>query len=220
MRSRTTLAVAVAMITSLALTVVVAQASRSDGGDGPRSAYSYINPDKGAPTFNPDVDPGSNCARPDRYDSQPFSSVGTADRNVHNDACLFTSYFNRDLTRSDVNGVATFDSRGVGEISACPDPDGAGPATAKRSDTNGDGRFDRCTQSSFQQKGAAGDFEWHARMNNDGSARLGGAGEQRVKFCYDPDANGCSDESVTDDIAIQWGVPNGSSDGRSWGGYR
>jgi len=46
-----------------------------DGGQRGRAA-SYINPDTGAATANPDVDPGSSCYRPDQSDKQAFSPAG------------------------------------------------------------------------------------------------------------------------------------------------
>ncbi len=85
-----------------------------DGGQRGR-ASSYINPDTGAATANPDVDPGSNCYRPDQSDKQKFSDPGTTNRNVHNDAC----FLDRDGNK--LNGPASFQSSGVGSISACPD---------------------------------------------------------------------------------------------------
>ena len=167
----------------------------SYGGRAPSRAVSYINPDTGAATANPDVDPNSSCFSPDRYDRQPLSDPGTANRNVHNDACFF-GY--RSGSRK-LDAPATFESRGVGFISACPDPDGAGPKVAILSDSNGDGRNDRCFQSGYQEKGIAGDEEFHARMNNSTTV-----GRQSVTWCYDPDANGCSDEWVKDRITIDW----------------
>jgi len=95
--------------------------------------------------------------------------------------------------------VATFQSTGVGNISACPDPDGAGPKTAVLSETNGDGRMDRCTQSGYQSKGTVGDTEYHARLNNSSTP-----GTQNVQFCFDPEANGCADSNVSSRITINW----------------
>lgn len=169
----------------------------SYGGDRPERAVSYINPDTGAATANPDVAADSSCASPDRYDVQKLSSPGTANRNVHNDACFFgSSYRSGDVK---LDAPATYQSSGVGFISACPDPDGAGPKFAVLSDTNGDGRNDRCFQSGSQNKNAAGDMEFHARLNNTTTA-----GRQSVTWCYDADQNGCSDEYVRDTIRIDW----------------
>ncbi len=66
------------------------------------------------------------------------------------------------------------------------------------SDT-GDGRNDRCFQSGYQEKGIAGDQEFHARMNNSTME-----GTQSVVWCYDSDRNGCSNEQIKDRITINW----------------
>ncbi len=165
---------------------------RDSDRDG--QASSYINPDTGATTANPDVDPGSNCFSPDQYDRQAFSPAGTATRNVHNDAC----FLDRDGQMLD--GPASFESGGVGFISACPDPDDAGPKVAVLSDRNGDGRNDLCFQSGYQMKNTAGDLEFHARLNNN----TGMAGTQYVTWCSDSDRNGCSDEWNSSSIRIDW----------------
>ncbi len=86
------------------------------------------------------------------------------------------------------------ESSGVGVISACPDPDNAGPKVAILCADQ-----KRCFQSGYQEKGMAGDLEFHARLNNTASP-----GEQRVVWCYDPEANGCSDSRVKNSIAINW----------------
>src|SRR4028119_1150088 len=193
---------------------------RGNGRDGVRAA-SYINPDTGAATANPRLDPASpspntdptarapappraapappgvapasSCANPDPRDRQRLSDPGTANRNVHNDACFL------DRNGKKVNGPASFQSSGVGVISACPDPDGTGPEYSRLSDTNGDGRNDLCFQSSYQMTGAAGDLEFHARFNNTSMP-----GSQSVVWCADADANGCRDEWEKDAIRINW----------------
>ena len=175
-------------------------------GSSSGKASSYINPDTGAATANNDVDPNSSCFRADRYDMQMFSPAGTATKNVHNDACFL------DSNGTKLDGPASFESRGVGVISACPDPDNAGPKTASLRDRNGDGRADLCFQSGYQNKGMAGDLEFHARLNNTGMA-----GTQYVTWCSDRDADGCSDEWNKSSIRIDW-----SADGKasySSGGY-
>ena len=117
-------------------------------------AISYINPDIGAATANPDVNPASNCARPDRRDTQQLSPAGTGTRNVHNDACLL------DRAGSFVDAPVSWESTGAGVIFRCPDPDGAaGPKVAVLSGN-------RCFQSGFQSTGMAGDGEYHLRLNN------------------------------------------------------
>lgn len=184
----------------------------SYGGSQQGRASSYINPDTGAATANPDVDPASSCFAPDQQDRQAFSPVGTAKNNVHNDAC----FLGRDGRKLD--GPASFESRGVGFINACPDPDGAGAKVAVLSDRNADGRADLCFQSGFQQKGAAGDGEFHARLNNTGMA-----GTQYVTWCSDADRNGCRDEWNTSSIRIDWSVDGTatyrSDDSGGWDSY-
>lgn len=60
----------------------------------PTRASPYINPDLGLPTFNPGVSPRSGCVFPQRNDQQQLSDPGTANRNVHVDACLFAGSTN------------------------------------------------------------------------------------------------------------------------------
>ena len=179
----------------------------SYGGGQNGRASSYINPDAGAATANPDVNQNSSCFNPDRYDMQPFSTAGTANRNVHNDACFL------DYNGMKLDGPASFQSSGVGFISACPDPDGAGPKVAVVSDTNRDGRNELCFQSGYQSTGKPGDLEFHARMNNN----TGQAGRQTVTWCSDANQNGCGDEYNKRTINIDW-----SADGTATysGGYR
>lgn len=183
---------------------------------GSLRAVSYINPDIGKVTENFSVDDDSSCFSPDRYDRQRLSSAGTTNRDVHNDACFFEdssyggygsysvspqSHNDGDYSRSDEkqDAPATYQSTGVGYISACPDPDGAGPKFAIFQDRNGDGRKDFCFQSGYQEKGIAGDKEFHARLNNTNRV-----GNQYVVWCKDDDRNGCSDESVKDRITVEW----------------
>lgn len=187
----------------------------SHRGNGSRSrgdvnAVSYINPDVGAATANPDVDEDSSCESPDTDDNQMLSPAGTTSNNVHNDACLFKG---RRYPGKLFDGPASFVSRGVGVINACPDPDGAGPKVARLSDDDGDGRKDRCYQSGYQMKGTAGDEEFHARLNNDTTP-----GDQTVTFCYDPNDDGCRDAKRPRSIVIHWEAQNRSSE-QSWGGW-
>ena len=83
------------------------------------------------------------------------------------------------------------------------------------SDCNGDGRNDLCFQSGYQQKGIAGDLEFHARMNNNTAM----AGTQYVTWCSDSDRDGCSDE-WNRSIRIDWSADGTAtySDGSSSGG--
>ena len=169
-----------------------------DAASGPTRAVAYINRDTGMPTENSDVDMGSGCAAPDVSDTQVNSDTGMTNRNVHIDACLFGA--GGDM----LDGQATFESSGVGSISACPDPDaimgGAnGPKTATSTDTDGDMRKDRCVQSGYQTKGTPGDNEFHARFNNDA-----GAGTQTVIFCFDASGDGCADETPKTTVTITW----------------
>ena len=199
---------------ALAGTVGAADAyGGSYGGGSYGSASSYINPDTGAATANPDVDPGSNCFRPDQYDMQRFSAPGSTAQNVHNDACFL------DRNGNKLDGPASFESSGVGYINACPDPDNAGPKVAVLSDKNNDGRADLCFQSGFQNKpGVAGNFEFHARLNNNTAM----AGTQYVTWCSDRNANGCSDEWNKSSIRIDWssdGNATSSRDDRNSGGW-
>jgi len=133
------------------LTASTAAGAYERSGDSDRSqgkASSFINPDTGAATANPDVDPLSSCFRPDQYDMQAFSPAGTATKNVHNDACFLENGLK-------VDGPASFQSSGVGFISACPDPDGAGPKAGTQnvtwcSDADRDGCDDEWNKSSIR----------------------------------------------------------------------
>ncbi|MDQ3627339.1 MAG: hypothetical protein M3419_00650 [Actinomycetota bacterium] len=163
-----------------------------DGGQGAFRAASYVNGDAGA---NPNVDPNSSCFSPDQYDRQRISTKASGNpgnRNVHNDACFL------DMNGNKADGPASFQSFGAGYISACPDPDGPGEKYSVPSDTDGDGD-DLCFQSGYQETGAPGDDEFHARMNNNS-----GSGRQRVVCDADADADGCDDEDVSDTIRIRW----------------
>lgn len=168
------------------------------GAHLPVRATAYVRGDAGLPTFNPDVRPNSNCATPDYDDLQMLSAPGAATNNVHIDACLFGSAAGAGATVSDVDVPATFELFGVGTISACPDPDGAGPKVAVRHDHNGDGNFEHCHLSGYQSAGT-GAREYHARVNNSAAA-----GQSRVLFCYDADQDGCLDEAVRNQVAIGW----------------
>lgn len=164
---------------------------------GPFRAVAYINQDIGAATANPDVKPESSCESPDRHDRQQLSAPGTATRNVHVDACLFENATAAEGDASLVDAPTTFESDGVGVFSACPDPDNAGPRVAILS---ADRR--RCTQTGFQVKGIPGDGEFHVRLNN--TSATGGAGLQRVVWCYDPELNGCADARVRSTVTVSW----------------
>ncbi len=161
-------------------------------------ATAYIRNDAGLATFNPDVNPNSNCATSDSDDIQTNSPVGSVANNVHVDACLFSAAAPLTAMVGDVDIAATFEIFGAGTISACPDPDGAGPKTAVRHDHNGDGTFEHCHLSGYQSTGT-GALEYHARVNN-----TSGGGQTRVLFCADADQDGCADEAVRSQTAIGW----------------
>lgn len=169
----------------------------NDGAPGAFRASSYINGDSGA---NPDVNPNSSCFSPDQFDRQRVSTKASGrpgNRNVHNDACFL------DMNGDKADGPASFQVKGVGFISACPDPDGDGPKYSVVRDTNGDRQSDLCFQSGYQETGAPGDDEFHARLN-----KRANEGTQRVVWCSDADADGCDDEDVKDRIKISWVNPD------------
>lgn len=193
---------------------VIAAAIPAIAGGAPTTAVAYVNPDTGAASENKNVNANSDCETPDRRDRQKLSTAGTSDRNVHVDACLF------DGDGDEFDGTITFASRGKGAVSACPDPDQSvaqvpqvmnGPRVAYVHDHNADGRNDHCHQTGYQMKDAAGDQEYHVRLNNDASA-----GRQRVTFCFDPhqdataDASGqpaghgCADTDIKSRVLIRW----------------
>ncbi|MDP9067973.1 MAG: hypothetical protein M3N53_06470 [Actinomycetota bacterium] len=198
---------------TIVMTLGVAVSSASGAG-APVRAVAYINPDSGAATENSNVNPTSDCEAPDQRDRQRLSAKGTSDRNVHVDACL------SDTQGQAFDGTATFASRGAGSISACPDPDQVvaqapqvmnGPRVAYLHDHNSDGRNDHCHQTGYQMKDAAGDDEYHVRVNDDTEA-----GRQTVTFCFDPQqdpaadasgqpqGHGCRDTDVKSRVIIRW----------------
>ena len=179
-----------------------------DSYSGP-TAVSYINSDGGK---NADVTNPSNCFRPDQYDMQMFSSVASGNpgnSNVHNDACFLDGNGNK----VGKNIGATFVATGTGYISACPDPDGAGPAIRILRDLNGDGRNDSCYQSSYQENPAlpAGNFEYHARVNNTGMA-----GAQQVQWGMDRDGDGRIDDYRGDGIKVDWSSTGTTTSSYGW----
>lgn len=188
--------------------------SMASAAEGPSSATAYVNRDTGAATENPNVKEGSSCEVPDRRDRQKLSTEGGSDRNVHVDACLFEG------DGKGFDGMVTFQSKGPGAISACPDPDQIvaqapqvmnGEKVAYVHDHSGDGRIDHCHQTGYQSKDAAGDDEYHVRVNNDSQP-----GRQRVIFCFDPQQDpsadatgqpkdhGCADSDVRSKVRIRW----------------
>ena len=161
-----------------------------------RVAASYINRDTGAATQNTNISRPSRCNAPDRYDERQIISLpGSTTNNVHNDACLL------DRNGAKVDDGATYESYGVGNISACPDPDDAGPKVAVLKAGPTGVAATRCRQSGFQDKGIAGDKEFHARLNSERP------GTQTVIWCYDEAQNGCFDDNIQDTIVIDWKRP-------------
>jgi len=195
-RSAVIAAVSIGALAAGGATSAVASNDTGEEGNGAFRAASYINSDGGE---NENVDEGSSCDTPDQYDRQEVStreSGKPGDNNVHNDACFLDQ--NGDMA----DGPASFQSFGVGYISACPDPDGDGPKYAVLRDSDADGRKDLCFQSGYQESTlpmTAGDDQFHTRLN----AR-NNTGRQRVVWCSDANANGCADEEVKDRIVIRW----------------
>lgn len=196
------------------LVLVGATSTVATAAGAPSGAVAYINRDTGAATENSDVDENSSCSSPDRRDRQTLSDEGGSERIIHVDACLF------DQNDVPFNGAVTFESKRVGAISACPDPDQIvaqapqvmnGEKRAYVHDHDGDGRIDHCHQTGYQSKDAAGDDEYHVRVNNDSRS-----GVQRVIFCFDPQQDvqagasgqpadhGCSDATTRSKIRVRW----------------
>lgn len=168
---------------SLGFGFVSARAQPVEPQAAPGRVVGYVRQDPGKTIFNPNVNDNSSCETPDRADAQRVSSPGTFDRQVHLDGCLFRGAA---LT----NGRATFESSGVGYVLVCPDPDNDGPHTSRISDIK-----QRCYESSYQPS----NHEFHVRLNNNT-----GPGIQTIRFCYDPDNNGCADETLVDRVTIRW----------------
>ena len=199
MRAKTVLVASVIAALSLG-----ANASGRGTTSEPARASAYINPDTGAATENPNVNKDSECRNADRRDTQALSLPAMTDKNVHIDACLFKN-------KKRFDGPVTWRSRGVGVISACPDPDMVnavenGPKTAYL-DSHGSGQ--QCHQSGYQDKGMAGYKEYHVRVNNSDEP-----GKQIVVFCYDaeqaagsgnqPENHGCRNEDIRSRVVIRW----------------
>jgi hypothetical protein len=146
---------------------------------------AYINPDTGKMTENPGVRAGSECETPDRSDTMALGDEASGTGNVHVDACLFQGSDRVDMK-------AAFEVTGVGVVSACPDADKAGPKTATKADTS-------CLQDGFE----AANSEYHVRVVS------ATAGLQTVRFCADPEGNGCADAEAVSTVRITWGAPQG-----------
>lgn len=148
-------------------------------------AVAYINPDTGKDTENPGVAAGSSCESPDQADTMALGDEGTGSGNVHVDACLFSG-------GERVDAMAAFEVSGVGVVSGCPDADKEGPKTATKSDT-------QCLQGGFEEANE----EYHVRVVSST------AGVQTVRFCSDPEGNGCGDATNVSSVQITWGAPQG-----------
>ena len=146
---------------------------------------AYVNPDTGKETENPGVPTGSECASPVQSDTMALGDEATGKGNVHVDACLFDGD-----TRVDTK--AAFELSGVGTVAACPDADKEGPKTATKS-------ADSCLQDGFEEANS----EYHVRVVS------ATAGVQTVRFCADPEGNGCGDAETTSTVRITWGAPSG-----------
>lgn len=147
---------------------------------------AYVNPDTGMETENPGVDAGSGCEAPDQADTMALGDEGDGTGNVHVDACLFDG-----ATRVDTQ--AAFEVSGVGVISACPDPDK--DAAAKTSTKSGS----TCVLSGFEDANT----EYHVRVVS------ATAGVQTVRFCADPEGDGCSNAEAVSTVRVTWGAPTG-----------
>ena len=146
---------------------------------------AYINPDSGKETENPGVATTSECESPVQSDTMELGDEATGTGNVHVDACLFDG-----STRVDTK--AAFEVSGVGIVAACPDADKEGPKTATKS-------ADRCLQDGFEEANS----EYHVRVVS------ATPGVQTVRFCADPEGNGCGDAESTSTVRITWGAPAG-----------
>ena len=177
--------IAAAVLTVAALGVLPPVLLAGPAGAVGERPVAYINPDTGKETENPGVDAGSECETPEQADTMALGDESTGKGNVHVDACLFEG-----STRVDTK--AAFEVTGVGTVAACPDADKEGPKTATKS-------ADMCLQDGFEEA----NMEYHVRVV---SAE---AGVQTVRFCADPEGNGCSDAESTSTVRITWGAPQG-----------
>ncbi|MBA3281153.1 MAG: hypothetical protein H0U29_02885, partial [Acidimicrobiia bacterium] len=225
MRPRKRLTLALAGVVGL-LTALTISSGPVAAQEAPLTPASYINPDTGKPTENPDVDPNSGCGdvegeAPDQDDTQPVVTDPMTD-NVHTDACLF------DDAGARIDVQAAFQVSGVGTISGCPDPDGMDIEGMEADDksatlSNGD---TLCVLSGYEDANE----EYHVRTVSDE------AGTQTITFCADPEGNGCDDAELTSTTTVTWtddagngevpqgGVdtglaPIGESDGSATGAY-
>ena len=161
---------------------LLAAAPSSAAGERP---VAYVNPDTGKETENPGVPTTSECESPVQADTMALGDEATGKGNVHVDACLFAG--------SDrVDTKAAFETTGVGVVAACPDSDKEGPKTSTKSPS-------QCLQDGFE----AANSEYHVRVVS------ATAGLQTVRFCADPEGNGCADATDVSTVRITWGAPQG-----------
>ena len=165
-----------------ALAVLATAPAAHAAGERPSA---YINPDTGKETENAGVPTSSECETPVRRDTMPLGDEASGKGNVHVDACLFNG-------SERVDTKAAFEVSGVGTVAACPDADKEGPKTSTKS-------ADRCLQDGFE----AANSEYHVRVVS------ATAGLQTVRFCADPEGNGCADASAVSTVRITWGAPTG-----------
>lgn len=168
--------------TLLAVPVALLASPAQAAGERP---VAYVNPDTGKETFNPNARSSSSCGNPDQRDTQPLGDEATGKGNVHIDACLFDG-----STRVDTK--ATFEVTGVGVVTGCPDADKEGPKTATKTAT-------RCVQDGYE----AANSEYHVRVTS------ATAGLQTVRFCADPEGDGCANAQSVSTVRITWGAPSG-----------
>jgi hypothetical protein len=170
-----------ALIASATLGLVAATPAQAAG----ERPVAYVAADTGKETENPGVAAGSGCDNPVQSDTMALGDESTGMGNVHVDACLFDG-----SERVDVQ--AAFDVSGVGVIAGCPDADMESPKTATKTD-------DRCLQGGFEEANS----EYHVRVVS------ATAGVQTVRFCADPEGNGCDDAEDVSTVRITWGAPQG-----------
>lgn len=186
-RFRTRAVAGLALAAGLGLSALaLSPTPASAAGERP---VAYINPDTGKATENGGVLLESECATPDQRDTMSLGDEATGMNNVHVDACLFNG-----STRVDTQ--AAFDTTGVGVVTGCPDADMTGPKVATKS-------ANRCLQGGYEQANK----EYHVRVTS------ATAGLQTVRFCADPEGNGCADATGgVSTVRINWGVPSGAVD--------
>jgi hypothetical protein len=172
------------LVAAVAVSIVAVLSAAPSQAVGERPS-AYINPDIGMPTENPGVAASSECETPVQSDTMALGDEVSGMGNVHIDACLFSG-------DQRVDTKATFEVSGVGVVSACPDSDKEGPKTATKIGN-------ACLHDGFE----AANSEYHVRVVS------ATAGVQTVRFCADPESNGCVDAESVSTVQITWGAPQG-----------